>query len=307
MVREMKGKFGERVTDVAVVGIDLDDAGSAEVLPIDRIQVDPDYQRELRHDLVNKIGREYDLVKAGPILVNERVGQNGSVGYWCVDGQHRLAGAAQAGEVEIFAHVVHGLTVAEEAELRLARNDRRSDTVYERFRVRLMMGDAKAHAMVEMARQHGTTLNQTPNMHTGINAISSAETLYDAGNGGGVWLGRVLRFLQDAFGEEHLGGRVTGSAMMKSVAWFLDRHVDVSHAELATKVGTQGDEEIDRRARTHKAVNGGALWLNYYRALVELWNRGKHEQNKIEAKTTGSMTTLGEYGAPVPPRTDSGE
>src|SRR5262245_47300261 len=94
-----------QVSKDAIKGIELNGLGSAEVLPIAEIIVDPDYQRALRHDLVNKIGREYDIVKAGPILVSRRGGK-----YYCVDGQHRLAGALQAGETEIFAHVVHGLT-----------------------------------------------------------------------------------------------------------------------------------------------------------------------------------------------------
>ena len=102
--------------------IDLGDWGSAEVLQIADIQIDPDYQRDLRHDLIDKIAREYDVVKAGPILVSKRA--DGSL--WNVDGQHRMIGAERAGETEVFANVVHGLTQEQEAALRLARNDRRA-------------------------------------------------------------------------------------------------------------------------------------------------------------------------------------
>ncbi len=289
----MTAKYGDAVTEAARAGIDLNELGSAEVLPIASIQVDEDYQRQLRYDLVNKIGREYDIVKAGPILVNERPGD----GLWCVDGQHRMAGAAQAGETEIFAHVTHGLTVAEEAELRLARNDRRSDNTFEKFRTRLVMGDEKAHAIMEIARQHGTQINLQANIRSGINASVAAEVLYDAGSGDGVWLGRVLTFLSDTFGEENMGGSVTSASLMKAVAWFLDRHPSVA-GELKLRLQAVGTEEVDRQARNHRAINGGSQWINYYRSLVGIYNHGRQERNKLEARTVGSITELGTAARP---------
>lgn len=282
-----------QVTKEAVKGIELNGLGSAEVLPISEIVVDPDYQRDLRHDLVNKIAREYDIVKAGPILISKRGGH-----LYCVDGQHRLAGAAQAGETEIFAHVVHGLNQEQEAELRLARNDRRSDSTFEKFRTRLVMHDPKAEAIVELARQFGTQINLEANVHKGINAIAACEALYDAGDGGGVWLSRSLKFLSEAFDGDLNGPHVT-MAMMKSAAWFIDRHMGVGEAnfkEMAERVGRVGAADIDRKARAHQAGLGGSLWLNYYRALVEVWNFNRRDENKLLWKTTGSIAALGVEG-----------
>jgi hypothetical protein len=67
------GRNKKGLSDTAITGIGLDALGSAEVLPITLINIDPDYQRDIRHELVNKIGREYDIVKAGPILVSARI------------------------------------------------------------------------------------------------------------------------------------------------------------------------------------------------------------------------------------------
>lgn len=278
-----------KVTDQATKGIELNGLGSAEVLPIDSIIVDPEYQRDLRHDLVNKIARNYDIVKAGPILVSDRDGV-----LYCVDGQHRIAGALQAGETEIFAHVVHGLTQEQEAELRLARNDRRSDSTYEKFRTRLVMKDPKAERMMEICEQLGAPINLEPNMHAGINALSTVEQLYDI-DGTGVWLQRVLRCLKEAFGDE-LGGRNVSVSMMKATAWFIDRHVDrreVGWSDYVGKIGQVGVEDLDRKARAHKAAMGGSLWLNYYRAMVETWNFGRREGNKLHWKVQGSVKQLG--------------
>lgn len=270
--------------------IDLGDWGSAEVLPIADIQIDPDYQRDLRHDLIDKIAREYDVVKAGPILVSKRA--DGSL--WNVDGQHRMIGAERAGETEVFANVVHGLTQEQEAALRLARNDRRADSIYERFRTRLVMGDEVAHRIVEIVRQNNSDVNLVPNAQTGINAVACLELLYDV-DGTGTWLGRVLRALRESFGDDHMNAETCSASMMKAVAWFLAQHVDsreASYEEFTTRLGQYGPEDIRRKAVSHKAANGGAMWINYYRAVVEAWNF-RRSKNQLRWKTIGSISRLG--------------
>lgn len=293
--RRRRRKIGD-LSSAATQGIELNDGlGSAEVVRIDQIQVDATYQRSLRHDLINQIAREYDIVKAGPILLSER--DDGTI--WCVDGQHRMAGASLAGEDEIFAHVVHGLTRQEEAELRLARNDRRSDSTYEKFRTRLVMHDKKAEAIVELLRQQGTQLNLQPNTRVGFNCLTAVERIYDL-DGKGVVLGRTIRFLKEAFAsEEYLGGEMTSVSMLLATTWFIDRHIDmreVDWSEMAERVGRAGAIDLRRKGQNHKAVNGGANWVNVYRALVELWNYGRRDTNKIEAKTAGSITNIGDQG-----------
>lgn len=286
-------KVGD-VSSAAVSGIELtEQLGSAELVKIEEIIVDPAYQRTLRHDLVNDIARHYDIVKAGPILVSERT--NGKL--YAVDGQHRMAGALQAGEELIFAHVVHGLSRQEEAELRLARNDRRSDTTFEKFRTRLVMHDPKAEAVVEILRQQGTQLNLQPNLAIGFNCLAAVEQVYDI-DGTGVWLGRAVRFLKEAYATDHpLGGESASVAMLKSAVWFIDRHIDTREAdwnEMTGRLGKAGPGDIRRKAVSHKAANGGAAWVNTYRAMVEIWNFGRRDTNKLAWKTAGSISQIGD-------------
>jgi hypothetical protein len=295
------GRNKKGLSDTAITGIGLDALGSAEVLPITLINIDPDYQRDIRHELVNKIGREYDIVKAGPILVSAR--EDGSI--WCVDGQHRMMGALQAGETEIFAHVVHGLSQAEEAELRLARNDRRSDSIQEKFRTRLVMGDKKAHHMMAIVEAHDTEINvSTGNVRHGINSITTLELLYDL-DGTGVWLDRVLHVIGSAFEYEgeslnpdkaSLNPDTASTSMLKAVAWFLGQHVDtgeVSQDAFIKRLGQTDVDDLRRKAVSHRAINGGSNWLNHYRAIVEHWNFRRTDAKKLRAKTVGSVPTLG--------------
>lgn len=295
---QARAKRGSRegLTEAAVTGINLDSLGSAEILQISSLNVDGEYQRDLRHDLVNQIAKEYDIVKAGPILVSSR--EDGTL--WVVDGQHRLAGAEQSGETEIFAHVVHGLSQAEEASLRLARNNRRGDSIMEKFRTRLVMGDPKIESIIEIAGQQGTELNFTASKWSGINALATVELLYDI-DSKGVWLARVLRCIRESFSnlEQPMTPDTCSTSMLKAVGWFLGQHVDnreVSYSEFVSRLGAAGVEDVRRKAVSHKAANGGALWLNYYRALVEVWNFRRTEKQKIRWKTTGSIAKLGAAG-----------
>jgi hypothetical protein len=282
------------LTDAAIKGVDLDSYGSAEVLDIERIQIDPDYQRDLRHDLIERIAAEYDVVKAGPILVSERA--DGTL--MCVDGQHRMLGAQRAGEKEVFANVVHGLTQEQEAALRLARNDRKPDTIYEKFRTRLVMGDEKAHRIVEVVRQQGSDVNLVPSTTSGINGIATLELLYDI-DGEGVWLGRVLRMAREAWGEEEMNPDTLSTSMLKALTWFTAQHIDsheVAEGAFLERLGTHDAHDIRRKAVSHKAANGGAMWINYYRSLVELWNFRRQEKSMLRWKTIGSLAQLGAAG-----------
>lgn len=298
------GKRDTHLTVAAVTGLNLGDLGTAEVLEIAQINVDPDYQRDLRHDLINKIARNYDIVKAGPILVSER--DDGSL--WAVDGQHRMGGAEQSGETEIFAHVVHGLSQADEAELRLARNDRKSDTAQEKFRSRLTMGDPVAHAITKVVEEAGTHINTTtPNSHSGINAIATLEQLYQL-DYSGRWLKRVLDLIGDAFqtvddhGEikREMNGETCSTSMLKSVCWFLGQHVDTkecTRVDYLARLETMGYDDIKRKAITHQAALGGSLWVNFYRGMVEAYNWRRTDAKKLGWKTVGGLSVLGDQGS----------
>jgi hypothetical protein len=291
---QAKNKAG--LSNAAVTGIDLAQAGSAEVVEIENINVDPDYQRDLRWDLVNTIARDYDIVKAGPILLSER--EDGTL--WNVDGQHRMAGAAQAGETEMFAHVVHGLTREEEAELRLARNNRRSDTIQEKFKTRLVMNDPVAHEIVKVVERFGAEINLSPVTSKGINAIGTLELLYKL-DSTGVWLDRTLNFVTDCWlrPDHVITPEIAGTNSLKASCWFIGQHIvtrEASWDESVERFSSYDVEDISRKAAAHKAALGAAMWINWYRALVELWNWKRTEARKLKWKTTGSITRLGEAG-----------
>jgi hypothetical protein len=256
-------------------------AGTYDVVRIEDLHIDEHYQRDLSRDLVEKIKREWKDAAAGAIVVSRRKNDD----LYIVNGQHRTAAASELGKTEILAQVIDGLDRQMEAKLRLWGNTRRTDTAQERFRAQVAAGDVESIAIQQIANQFNTRINPSPDTKNGINTVSAVEDLYRT-DGRGIMLTSVLEVIQDAFG--HIGGKAAGVAMMKGVAWFLLKHrQEIDPRRFRERLGTETPDGIDRRARNHKAASGGAMWMNYYRAMVEIYNVRLAESQRLEIKTGG--------------------
>lgn len=264
--------------------------GDIEVVTIDDLNVDHAYQRDLDAGLVQRIAANWDLVASGPIVVSKR--PDGSL--WIVNGQHRAAAAKVAGEKEILAQVksVVGMTPDDarvyEAELRLKGNTRRTDKSQERFRAQVAARHPDSLAIVEIASKFKTRINPWPDSKHGINSVSAVERLYRKNNG--VLLTRVFEFIRDAFGE--VEGAHASVAMLQAVAWLLEHHdQEMNRSRMVERVGIEGIESIDRKARAHKGAMGGALWTNYYRAVIEIYNTNLPARSRLLWKTNPGPAT----------------
>jgi hypothetical protein len=258
--------------------------GDMEVVAIDDLNVDHAYQRDLDAGLVQRIAAGWDIVASGPIVVSRR--PDGSL--WIVNGQHRAAAAKVAGETHILAQVksVAGMTPDEarvyEAELRLKGNTRRTDKSQERFRAQVAARHADSLAIVEIASKFNTRINPWNDQKHGINSVSAVERLYRKNNG--VLLTRVFEFIRDAFGE--VGGAFASVAMLNAIAWLLERHdQEMNRSRMVERLGVEGIEALDRKARAHKGAMGGALWTNYYRAMIEIYNTNLPQKSRLEWRT----------------------
>lgn len=256
-------------------------AGTIEVVQIDLIKIDHLYQRDLNAEVVEKIAREYDIVTAGTIVLSRRP----SGDLYVVDGQHRLAGASLAGEKEILAQIVDNLTPEEEAKLRVQGNYSRPDRINEVFRARVFAGDPVALHMQEIAGEFGSAFNYLPEGNSGINAIGSAEAVYKMD--GGKRLRRTLAFIDEVWGG--ITPDRASAVTLKGITFFLDRHEsEVDMRRLKERVTAEGVGSLLRMARNHKAALGGSLWVNFYRALVEVYNYNLRESHRLEWRTSRS-------------------
>lgn len=256
-------------------------AGNYEVVKIEDLHIDESYQRDLSRDLVERIKREWDTAAAGAIVVSRRT--NGDL--YIVNGQHRTAAAQEAGRGEILAQVVEGLDRRGEAELRLMGNTRRTDTAQERFRAQVAAGHKESIAIQQICGEFDTRINPSPDQARGINTVAAVEDLYRI-DGQGLALTSVFEVVKDAFGT--IGGPQAKVAVLKAVAWFLSKHRhEIDRQRYVERLGSEGVDSIDRKARNYKAASGGALWMNYYRAMIEIYNVRLSAGQSLEVRTGG--------------------
>lgn len=249
-----------------------------QAVEIDVLQVDHRYQRDLNQNLVEKILADWDFVASDIASISQR--EDGSL--WIIDGQHRAAAAKLAGETEILAFVYVGLTIEEEADKRLKANNGRADSSLERFHAQHTAGKPETLAIVSLCEEFGTKVNRSMNKSSGINAVSCLETLYRVD--GGLLLRETLLLLRDAYGE--IQGTVATEPVLRGCAWFLRQHSrEMSRADLRGRMSRDGVDEVLRKARSHKSAMGGSLWVNFYRALVEVYNHRRAEHNRLEWRT----------------------
>jgi hypothetical protein len=255
-----------------------------EVVELADLRIDHRYQRPLDQGLVERILSDWDPIAADPLTISQRA--DGSL--WIVNGQHEAAAATLKGETEMLAFIYTGLTVKQEADLRLKKNNRRSDTPLERFHAQVMAGNAESLAIVALLAEFGTEINKQVTAYHGINAVAAVEHVFRWDEG--TTLRQTLFVVRDSFGE--IKGDAASGALIKGIAWFIRQHAgQVNMRELIRRVSRYDADEIRRKARSHKAVVGGADWINVYRALVEIYNHRRAEHTRIEprVKTWGTV------------------
>lgn len=254
-----------------------------EELEIDLLHIDPSYQRDVSMDLVQKIAAEMETQAYEPILVSRR--RNGDL--FIVNGQHRTAAAKLAGWTTIQAKVVEGLDQKREAALRLKGNVRLTDRGLERFRAQLAAQIPESLEIRDLLERFGTKINGSPVMHEGINSAAAIESVYRRDKG--VLLTRTLEVLADAWGTPE-GSKAT-SSVLKGVSWFLEQHGgETDRNRLVERMTKLGPSALDRMARSHRAAMGGSMWVNTYRALVEMYNERLPEGQMLHWRTRGYST-----------------
>jgi hypothetical protein len=260
--------------------VEIEGTGKLESVAIDSLKFDHIYQRDLSAAHVQEMAEHWDPRVAGAIVVNRR--PNGEL--QVIDGQHRTAAAKTAGETNILALVFEGLEQKSEAGMRVKGNFRRPDNPQERFRARVAAGEKEAMAIAKICKDYNTRINPTPQNGTGINAISSVEKLFN--KDGGVTLSRVFDIIQRAWGD--VGGDHASVAVLKGLGWLLEHNSDkLDTNRLVDRLQAEGSSGIYRKAQSHQAAHQGSFWVNWYRALIEIYNTKLPEGKRLKWSTTG--------------------
>lgn len=272
-----------------------------EEVELNLLQIDSSYQRDVSESLVDTIVETgWDQVAAELVTVSDRGSRDagGEVrgGLFIVNGQHRSKAAQKIGLTKVWARVIDLRDDPDpavmEARFRLRTNVRLGDRPLERFKAQLCAKDEDSIAIVKILESFGAEINVTPSPEVGINCVSTIEALYRLDDGG--LLRETLEVIRDAYG--YVGGKHAGANLLKAIAWFIEKHADESdRTRLISKLTGIGLGALETRARTAQLSMAGALWVNYYKSLVELYNEQLREKSRLQWKLRGK-TALGRKG-----------
>lgn len=249
-------------------------------LPIDKLRVDPRYQRAYKKARAEAIGRQWDDSLAGVITVSKRKDNQ----FYIIDGQHRVRGAEIAGIGHIDSDIRTGLSLQEEAALFDRLNaDRALVSALERFKARLLYRDPVAIEVASILAEFDGTiaekLGRSNTGDTGVRSISALERVYKAG--GPELLRDILGIIKEAWGA--IDYDTTNEYTLGGLRWFIQRHGEKMNVKRMTeRLNVEGYGQIRRMAHASMQIFGGSGPQNFYRAMVEAYNKGLTPRNRLK-------------------------
>lgn len=254
---EMNTDIGER-PDLAWVSVDL-------------IDVDSNYQREIKPQLVDKILRKFSWAKFGAVVLSRA--ENGR--FAVVEGQHRWKAAClHPGVREIPAVIVDHDDMKSEAESFLAINrDRMAVTSVEQYWAGLTAGDETAIAVSSVLKAAGcdvvpATGHYRPYLTNSIGAVSRCLQRYGQGA-----TRRSLLIIRKAWPNEAKALRGT---LITAIARIVRANEKtISDEELVRSIRGESFAKLTAHAEQFRKLSGGSSETALSKTLAELYNRGK--------------------------------
>lgn len=259
-------------------------ASQFRMVSISDLNIDPDAQRGLSKQWVQEHLSSFDVDQLGYIVVNKR--PNGK--HYVIDGQHRveLMRAVGWGDQKIHAECFDGLTQAQEAELFIARNDRRAVTTYDRFRIRVTAGEADAVAIDKIVRDHGMTIANQAKDGTIVAVVSLEKVYRGAGiaseKDGPQALRNTLKTLVQAWGKN--SGSISGDVILGIGLVQLRYNGKIDQSDLVKKLAPfpGGAPGLVGKGKAARDISGRPLAHCVASIVVDQYNRSKRS-GKLDA------------------------
>lgn len=180
---------------------------SIEWLPIADLQIDESYQRSIEspasQTLIHEIAVNWDWDRFDPIRVSRR-----EAGAFVVDGQHRLTAARLRGDLPHLPAIVSRFkdSTAEARFFVAVNTSRKNPTPLDKFRARVIAGDAEAVAIDRLIGAAGLIIGRTTTKFNDreIACVSLLGRLYR--RFGDVILGGALGAMAKAFPTDGMRG-----------------------------------------------------------------------------------------------------
>lgn len=141
------------------------------------MMIDKGYQRPLSEGLAAEIGRDFNPLLFGTLVISDRGADHQPQRYVLVDGQTRWTGARRAGVREVPAIVFTGLSFKDEAGIfELLQRKRRGMMSWHRFRAALAAENPEALAIRDIVEAAGYRLGD--NNTTSLTCVAALESCY---------------------------------------------------------------------------------------------------------------------------------
>jgi hypothetical protein len=236
-------------------------------IPVADMRINPAAQRERNQARVDRIAADFDPEQIGTPTVNFRDGH-----WYVIDGQHRIEAMRQMGwgDQQIQCWTYEGLTEEQEADMFLRLNDTLSVTSFARFKASVTAGREDAVEIDRMVRLQGmvVSMDKVPGA---ISAVATLERVYKRSDS--KTLGRTLRLIRDAYGDDGLEAQVIDGIGHLCARYNGELDEQLAVTKLSNAHG--GVHGLLNKAETIRRSTGNAKGLSVAAAAVEIINTGK--------------------------------
>lgn len=238
---------------------------------VDRIDVDSNYQRTIRNNLVERILKKFSWAKFGAVVLSRK--ENGR--YMVVEGQHRWKAATLHPDVtEIPAVIVEHEDVKSEAESFLAINrDRQAVSSVEQYWAGLTAGDDKAIAISRVLQAAGCDVvpergAYKPNLTNSISSIDRCLSRYGFGA-----TRRALLVIRAAWPDDAHALRGT---LITAIARIIrSNEKTIEDPAIVAAIRNQSLAQMTAHAEGFRKLSGGTAETALAKTIAELYNKGK--------------------------------
>ncbi|MCX2185645.1 DUF6551 family protein [Streptomyces sp. SKN60] len=241
-------------------------------IPVQKLFVDYDVQREPDRRRAKKIAEAFDENKLGSIIVSDR----GDGTFHIIDGQHRWLAAKEAEHPYLHADVHTGLERAQEADMFLAKNrDSKKPSAFDEHKNGVAAGHSPYVEAEAVLKKHNLTAGSSSANQFG--AITKAHALVK--QFGPDVLDRALTVAENAWGRSRFTWE---GVIIHGLGLIIGRHPElIDDKRMAQRLASTSTAEGMKGRITTAATGGGtrhdgtggrataAYWV-----MVTVWDTG---------------------------------
>lgn len=234
------------------------------------IDVDSNYQREIRPRLVERILKGFSWAKFGALVLTRKADGR----YNVVEGQHRWKAAELHPDVsQVPAVIVPHAGMADEAGNFLAINrDRMAVTSVEQYWAGLTAGDTEAAKISTVLQSAGCDVVPSqgyyrPHLTNSIGAVKRCIERY-----GEEATRRALLVIREAWPTDAHALRGT---LITALSRIIRNNAGIADAELSNALRPQSFAQLTAHAEAFRKLSGGSSETAITKAVAEIYNKGK--------------------------------